>query len=837
MMVEIKPRIDDEIIDFFPEVQFYKKLMDDVSENDVRDFADKIDDILIFTYQALNNGRYTDELIVPSGAKWKGGTLLKARINASSRLFFLVEIADGVRQINLMKIWVNHDTQGDYIVNFDKPKDWPTGAVRWRTRNFLVRMEQFKAEGKFLAANFLAMFDDAQKYVCDADQEKVLKKIERVKNISLVGNAGSGKSIVGESWLKKRMQTENVLYLTMSQGLTNARRDVYVRQKRLAELEGKNDDTTSDQIEFTTIYDFLLNHASRYGFREQYKECRNVKESFQLFLEAMLRHNAFGIGKKTSSGRKSQVSQQKILWLLWRNIHGIIFGCIPGRARMDSQDFAAAVAQGDFSFLEKQLSFEEYDSKLNKERGTGLDCILDIGKAAEIYTKEKERRRIADPNDLARFILTKCPPLKSCGAVFLDECQDLTEMELLAIFHVVRHSGHRLLASDMCQMVQPTFFSPGVMQMLASAPTGSVEYAGDEVVLHHNYRSVEEIVAFQEAIIEEIHKHFTLKVEYIQGIQAVFCGEHKPLWITADAGNGEEIVKLWQKLDDIKLQAIVADTSSAGWQMELLHDYEGKRLVFDPVSCKGMEFRAVLMWNILSELLKNGEEHAEWAWRYFYVAATRAQARLVIYEEDSDEYGSIGRFLERMAEQGIVEKVPFFTFDERKTTNNTIFSELNQVSNDEYSKRALEYRNSGRYAEAIELYQQLGSAYQADVDLCMAYQYEVMHEYSAALQIFMKMENNFVYISDMLNQAAIDAKTYFVGLLYISEKQYDKPEVLYRQYEKRFGQVDFDKLTDEVCAEYPAVQEKLQQYEKNLLEMLGICGQYVDEEIARATWN
>lgn len=784
-----------DICSFFSKVTFSKKIMHGISENLIKEFAYKIIDIMAYSYQYIRYGNITDQIIVPKGLDDAlYNTVLKGRLDSANRLFFYISTIDGERIFNLIKI-TNHDTQGSYIRLLNNNRLEP-GKICWNTNDFLRRIYFFIEQKKYTSSEFSACFNDETKYVYDEEQKSVLSYVDKAINLSVIGNAGSGKSVIGESWLKTHMQRSKVLYLTMSDGLTNARRDVYVKQKEILRQEGKIVDTINDNIVFYPIFDFLTNYASNFTD----KKFTNPQDSYDKFRDIYI------MARERNKHKGHNENEEKIQFL-WRQIHGIVKGNIPNRADVDSMDRKS---------LSDKLSIDEY----TKQKRTD---VSDAGYIYEIYTEYQrmmDRQKKYDDNDLARFILANCPETDEYEAVFIDECQDLTEIQLMSLFHILRKCKHRLLSSDRCQMVHPTYFDAGVMIQIANMFVSKENRNHDPapVMLNYNYRSVDTLVAFQAEIVKKIGEYSSLRVEEKQDIFSIYEGEFKPVWIVSSEDNRDALLDLWCELDDVRLQIITSREQDVADDI-VFSDYikTGSRRIYDAITCKGMEFTSVMLWNVLSGHFKCDSTHLEWAWRNFYVGATRAQNILIIYEESDDE--DIISFLEKSYSEGLIEKI-IFANDLR--ADNGIFSKINTINEEAYLERAKKLCAVQEYDAAIKLYKKFGHKFDKEIQMCIARDNIKNKKYSKALDVFFDMEVDRSYFDEIMLKPDVDAETYYACLMYLHCDKYNTPQYIYSKFndfakKHRIENVDFTSLTTKVCQKYSVLMEKMLVYQDAIL--------------------
>ena len=307
---------------------------------------------------------------------------------------------------------------------------------------------------------------------------------------------------------------------------------------------------------------------------------------------------------------------------------------------------------------------------MRREKKDSVGSVLWVNtvyKTYEHYQRYLHRHKLLDDNDIARMLIRaretyssrgRCKPLPEYSAVFLDECQDLTQMELLAIFHLLQKSLTKRMASDRCQMVQPTYFNEGWMR---TASNDYDRFLGKDIdlygckarFLHYNYRSSKSIIDFQNYIIQYFMESdiMTLKQNEMAEIKVppLTPAGVMPVWIKPGAENRRLLLdELCSKLDASVLQTIFAFDNSVG---KADFPDADTAAVTDVISCKGMEYPSVLLYNLLTETRFD----PVLAWKYFYVGATRGNRCIIIYEEAAADGSRIYDFLNMAAELGLIE--------------------------------------------------------------------------------------------------------------------------------------------------------------------------------------
>ncbi|MBR6267294.1 MAG: hypothetical protein IKR28_03045 [Selenomonadaceae bacterium] len=546
--------------------------------------------------------------------------------------------------LTLLKI-SRHDRQ---MVDIRNITGKSIGYVYYDVGDFLRRMtswQDIQREGTISFGEYLA---NPGHFVFDEAQRSVMESGESMENLSVIGNAGAGKSVVGLKWIHDQASggKRRCLYLTMSENLVYT---LSFELKKSFANEG-----AAGLTDIRTTFDFLKSRLMKSYPRLPERSLLNAAQSMAVFRRFWREEVDWTRFWNHNDPAFSQQSNETTLLAAWREIHGIIKGTVP----IDI-DF------GRLDGIPEYLSEEEYQERLRDEKKDSVKDILWVKNLYGTYEKYQtylRRRLLFDDNDIARMIL-KVPPTKEKGkvyeAVFVDECQDLTQMELLAIFHLLGDVKASRMASDRCQMVQPTYFHEGWMRTVANS---YARYRGRALeensirphYLHYNYRSGRSVIDFQNYVVQYFRTSdiLSLKQSEIEEIQVppLAARGMRPVWICPGADNQRRLIEeLWRKTDSGELQAIFAFRESEGKKDFRLREGDA---VTDVIDCKGMEYPSVLLYDILSELRFN----PVMAWKYFYVGATRGNGCLIIYEKEALPGTRIYSFLAEAADKGLLDR-------------------------------------------------------------------------------------------------------------------------------------------------------------------------------------
>ena len=585
----------------------------------------------------------------------------------------------------------------------------------------------------------------------DSVQKESMETANEVKNVSVIGNAGSGKSVVGGRWLEVRQERdEKSIYLTMSRNLVEQKEYEFRRQRKIREEGNKlgmfaRDLAMHSEIEFIAVHDYLYQHALE-GTTDTLPDLKktnllSAQESFHLF------HQACDMLPYGWNKLKDADNYPAKIILAWQIVHGVIKGCISGKLSLNYESKPVDNTQG--------LSIEECQRRIRKAgkihiSEEGLSFIYKHVLPA--YQQLLKNENKLDDNDVARHVLRYCHPDDQYDAVFLDECQDLTEVEITAVCYLLKNATHKMMASDRCQMIQPTLFDPRQMITDANRINGIVEAPVSPSYLHYNYRSSSQIILFQNFITQWMAKHGTsLTLEEKEPIFSIESNKgNSPVWIKSTPDNIQQIKNLLKDLDDVQIKILLGNKELNGCPSDAIMEDKDLEDVYD---CKGLEYPSVLLWNILSSASKSGAG-SDWAWRLFYVGATRAQQRLLIFEESDTR--EIGEFLSNASDQGIIKKCENL-LDNKPDSEVTWLERLQGWLSDTTAEDRLQvaenYRQSGRFLQAAKIYKNfVNDGYRDEYLFCMANHYlssEVLSQDNEAIDKAMLC---YIRLGDLANK-------------------------------------------------------------------------------------
>lgn len=699
--------------ELFRGIQFDKHIFRNTSQEYQQRFQktiagrlSKLENILKGNVRAAGN----DFRLVSVGKRRR---VYKHRVG-SQRLSMVLK--DGV--ITLLRM-SNHDRQ---MVDIRQIQGSTVGYIYYDMDDFLQQVHSWQQRGS-KQQNLGDYLSSPNHYVYDSAQKNIIEAGNKFVNISIVGNAGAGKSVVGLKWLDDvlKMQTGNCLYLTMSENLVYTLG--YELRKSAAAVKANS------RVDIETTFAFLQKCFKKYYPQIPEKCLLNGAQSLDCFRSFWQEEVDWRWFWNTKDEKFAYQTEETTLLAAWRDIHGILKG-----ASVESVDLRHGYSGSEM------LSEDEYIHKLRQTKKASVPSVLWIKilyKVGTMYQKYLRRCNLYDDNDIARMLLSKnCRCEKKYRAVFLDECQDLTQLELLSLFFLLEGTSNKRMASDRCQMVQPTYFHEGWMRTTVNEYDKSmgrtIEPQGEKpFYLHYNYRSSRSIIDFQNFIVQYFDDSgiLTLKQNELMEIKVppLTIQGMKPIWICpSDANQRLLIENLWQQLDAASLQTIFAFQHS-----DSKKDFESAKPMTDVITCKGMEYPSVLLYNVLTEV----QFDSLLAWKYFYVGATRSNGCLLIYEKGAVPGTDIYQFLQDAADLEIVDKCESLQEDCPYTNGNWlayIYQGIKENMADNKIETAENALNFGQYELALDIYLRDGKE-QEMIDYCRGKAFEQKKDYCKAL--------------------------------------------------------------------------------------------------------
>ena len=416
-------------------------------------------------------------------------------------------------------------------------------------------------------------------------------------------------------------------------------------------------------IRFLSHHDLIKAYDSAHKWYVKVNEAEPISEWVECLLE----------GENLSVGEK-----QKIL----------------ASAKIIDSHFSA------FDSSKRMLNLEEY-LVLNSEYSVYDKAQRTvIHELCALYDNWLVENKLYDDNDLARRVIA----LNSCEGQYdfavLDEVQDLTEMQIYALYKICKNPSHMVFAGDIHQVINPTFFSEERIRKLyysRNRKRSPVHIS----FLKKNYRSQDKIVDFANELAEIRKRRIGSRSLQSELSEESAIEGWRPFLLNASESNIKQIVN---RVNELPYAAIVVqDRKHAGMLLEMLDsEYAGN--IFTVQEIKGLEKRYVVCIDVASaysqewtDIFSEKNIRKNMKYRYYfntlYVAATRAQDGLCFVERSLPE--SMQDWLLKFADYIDNYDSDRLFLDDDDSAGEHWYQSANKLQeNQDYERAILQYKKS-----------------------------------------------------------------------------------------------------------------------------------------------
>lgn len=356
-----------------------------------------------------------------------------------------------------------------------------------------------------------------------------------------------------------------------------------------------------------------------------------------------------------------------------------------------------------FDSSKRMLNLEEYlvlnseYSVYDKAQRTVIHelCVL--------YDNWLVENKLYDDNDLARRVIDLIDR-ESCEGEYdfavLDEVQDLTEMQIYALYKICKNPSYMVFAGDIHQVINPTFFSEERIRKLyysRNRKRSPVHIS----FLKKNYRSQDKIVDFANELAEIRKRRIGSRSLQSELSEESAIEGWRPFLLNASESNIKQIVN---RVNELPYAAIVVqDRKHAGMLLEMLDsEYAGN--IFTVQEIKGLEKRYVVCIDVASaysqewaDIFSEKNIRKNMKYRYYfntlYVAATRAQDGLCFVERSLPE--SMQDWLLKFADYIDDYDSDRLFLDDDDSAGEHWYQSANKLQeNQDYERAILQYKKS-----------------------------------------------------------------------------------------------------------------------------------------------
>ena len=593
------------------------------------------------------------------------------------------EIFEGESVIVLYEI-VEHDLQGKKGRNLKLESDFREFSKVEILDNEVSESFDYEIQNKFMHKihvptrisfeDFLAHFQHPEKQTLYPLSENQRKALDDSGPILLLGCAGSGKTLVLISRaLKEAQHGGRQGYFTFTKMLKESALKIYQKYQGAKGIEG--------DVEFYVIKDFMLDILNlsetqyfsfeRYlywyqenRFDQKYKWLRDVGP-IDLWIEIRGLIKGYAGNEylriKTIDDPSKYLSKTEIKEL---KALGII-----KKLKDSYQQYEVANEKELFKYLEddghplrryfqsldrdtplmsqKDYVDQMYDKYTEYDQSTRKSIYDFVENVYQPYLNNEERT-LYDDNDLARMLIKSIDHrnIQKMDYVYIDEIQDLTEMQIIALAKLSEHSSDVFMSGDVSQIINPTFFKKGRIGLLFRNRFNTV--LNQNLALDENYRNSESIVEISRKLLtirqdilgeynEDIKERST-RLEKDEGI---------PYMLDINQETAIEQIRHW--LNVPKVAVIVASEKT---KKDLLERFsiKGQTNIYTVQEIKGQEFDKTILYNVLTEhhqawtdiMNRNIEKTRDiinrhrYYFNLFYVSLTRSIDNVFLYENHKD---------------------------------------------------------------------------------------------------------------------------------------------------------------------------------------------------------
>ncbi len=338
----------------------------------------------------------------------------------------------------------------------------------------------------------------------------------------------------------------------------------------------------------------------------------------------------------------------------------------------------------------------------------------------DVYQPYLKEHNLYDDNDLARLIRQKrhTGDVKGYDHVFIDEVQDLSELQILAFLELAENPHNVYMTGDVSQIVNPTLFVKGRVGAIYRQRFANM-ILNTDYVLDQNFRNGQRIMDIVGSLLDIRQEHLGKYADDIREVsRAKMVNPGIPFCIDVSKEKFMPTIKNWLGVPNV---AVIVSTIRAKKRLksELGIPEDVETNIFTVQEVKGREFQKTILYNITTDFaemwheIMNGPQKREqstlnkykYYFNLFYVALTRAKFNVFLYEDE---------------ETPIVSSVKHL-FEHLQQDINTIMDITSYDTVEKRRAQAEQYFEQGDYERAKTYYWQLDDTRSANI--AQAYSY------------------------------------------------------------------------------------------------------------------
>jgi len=370
----------------------------------------------------------------------------------------------------------------------------------------------------------------------------------------------------------------------------------------------------------------------------------------------------------------------------------------------------------DYKFLDERSYVKTMNEKYTQyDQETRQEIFNFVKQNYQPYLDENE---LYDDNDLARLLINRIDrnENRKFDYVFVDELQDLSELQVFALTKLAKDPHNILMSGDVAQTINPTFFKRGRIGLIFKNRF-NIKYAKAE--LTENFRNSKQIIDLVSQLVDiRIEKLGNDSDDIRETSTSLEHEDGLPFFLKADQETIENIISTWLHIPRVAI-IVASEETKKYLQKTYKLDFSYKETnIYTVQEIKGQEFDKIITFNIISEFKDEWETIMDgkidkkgdlvYKYRYYfnllYVAITRGRKNLFFFEKHKN--------------LDIVERILEY-FDVVDKNLEQILDLAGYDTDENKLKQAREHFNNGDYDRAKTFYLQLNDRKNAQI--CAAY--------------------------------------------------------------------------------------------------------------------
>lgn len=305
------------------------------------------------------------------------------------------------------------------------------------------------------------------------------------------------------------------------------------------------------------------------------------------------------------------------------------------------QDLESTILD-EYSYIENMnIKYSQYSIEVKKQ-------IYNFVKEHYQPHLEDKHERKYDDNDLARMYAKGIVDglIDKIDYVFIDELQDLTEMQVYALIKLAVDPKNVFMSGDVSQIINPNFFRLGRIGAIFRNLFNT--NLNKNLILDENYRNSESIVDITKHLLDIRQEKLGTYSEDIKE-ESKELEKRVGLPFFIDIAK-EEFLPVLSTWIDVPRVAIIVATEDTKKIISKKFNIKRKTNIYTVQEVKGQEFEKIITFNIISEHKEHWQEimsgevdkGSEFVTKYkyffnlLYVAITRGKNNLFMFEEESN---------------------------------------------------------------------------------------------------------------------------------------------------------------------------------------------------------